>query len=504
MKILTAVLLALGILLVLWMSELGRSQPLPEPPRSAASPEAVDELTDSASIVVERAPASPDPWGESSANAALPGDADRPSRDSIVGRVVDGAGIPQPGVRVSLWRNIASNVSVGMSVEWPTHEPPRQSILAQQFTDAGGGFRFLNIGIDPCGLTAVAGSQAEHRFPIAPGSFVEIAFGAGCSVEGTIRCHGHETESFRGVAWLTLRSGGTLELSAPLQSDGGFRLSGIPPGEYIVLAMIEQHALGMKLVILQARGDAQPVEVQTEPAVQASGLVLSAETGTPIAEAVVAVPGSFASALTDAQGEFRILGIGSARTRSSKPLTLLADAEGYLTESLPWTLDEELIFKLHSNRDALPFTLSGRIVNEARQPLAGMSVMAQVPARYVRENPLSAKPQRSISGADGRFSLRWREDADCTLDIHDTGNAHYLMLLGRVAGSRELGDLVMPQTTELQFVVLDEARQAVESARLHLSRGVSLPESRFQSENFQWGPLFLSSPGQALTDSYGR
>lgn len=115
-----------------------------------------------------------------------------------------------------------------------------------------------------------------------------------------------------------------------------------------------------------------------------AGQVLDAATGDPIPNATLQA--GVSSAVTDADGRYQL-------TNLSGPLTVTAQAGGYLPAEAPATGGGFLVRQWQANLALIPNTVPGRVQDaETGEPLAGVAI--------------SASPPETTSDAAGRFVLR--------------------------------------------------------------------------------------------------
>lgn len=420
-----------------------------------------------------------------------------PSPDAIHGRVVNEIGVPQAGVAVRLWRLGGEPRSRGWFV------PPEQVVLDRVLTDAEGIFRFAAVRSPECGLTAETVGHEELRFPVAPGSWIEIQLGAGNRLVGQVRCDGHESETFAGTARLGTEHGFKQWLEVPIATDGGFTFDSVPPGEYQVVAEIAGHAKGGGTsVLLLAWGETVDVDLTVQPGMVVTGRVVHAQSDEPIADAVVhTIFGNLPESRTDASGAFRMDGIAE-RFLQNGNLEILADKAGFLTGAAFLTRDAAVLIRLEPYPE-LPIRVSGAVLDASGQPLAGVQVSTWQSV-MLGEDP-EQQPLRQTAHTDhaGRFELRWIEDDTPELHLTGVDGEDYVLFLGVLKSDRDLGEVRLPAQRTVSVRCVDEAGNPVAGARISASQSIDHAEESQRVPDYRWGPISLSSVG-GVTDVFGR
>ncbi len=248
--------------------------------------------------------------------------------------------------------------------------------------------------------------------------------------------------------------------------NGRFELTGLEPGLWSVEAVMfdeympvwQAHA---KVTLAQA-GSAEVV-LRPTPGVPFAGVVVSAE-GEPI-EGVKVMgwqqpldggyePGGMASAVTDAEGRFRMRSLQAGRVQLSAthPTRLL---QGQLKASAP---DENVVLKLSAGT-----TISGRLVNTDGKPITTFELL-----------------HKPVDAPDGKFTVPL-DTRVTTLAFDAPGYAQLMRQVKLNTGDNALGEVVMQRGRAVSGVVRD-ARTKTPIAGALVDVGVEPAEQFFLAE----------------------
>ncbi len=432
-------------------------------------------------------------------NPPLLGYREPPSRDAIEGRVVDLSDAPQRGVPVRLWQRGAHEGDHFAGFALPEIEE-----LARTVTDVDGGFRFTQVRGKLCGLTAEAVSAMEQRFPIVPGSFVEIRLGSGNRIEGRVICNGHGPEVLEGTAVLALDGGEEPWTHVPIAPDGTFLINSVPQGVYELSADVKEHACGhIPSISFEGWKQQQQVELPAEPGVVITGKVVHAASGEPIAGAEVrSMFSNIASVLTDAAGGFRMDTIPSwlAEREASE---LYATSAGCVQGTARLTPSESIVFRLEPEAD-LSLVVTGHLLRADGQPIVGAQVSAAIQPYLNGQSDRQPLFRSARTAANGHFALSWREDEDFRLSLRDLAGGIYWLFLGDLSASRDLGEVRLPELQQYYFQVQDENGNAVFGAQVGAYQAITLPAERSSVPHYRLGPVPMTGSEGVRTDSFGR
>lgn len=173
-------------------------------------------------------------------------------------------------------------------------------------------------------------------------------------------------------------------------SDGGFQLTGLVPGNYVLIVSrtgFQPHAT----VVAVGTEPTAPLDVTLEPATSVRGVVRDRHSGQPVAAAAVTAVGPtgdvIASTVSDPDGGYRITGIDAGE------ITLVAAAPGADPAARVVPLgngrehEVDLVLDTHS-------TLTGTVTADGR-PVAGLALeLHDAAGRAVAT---------TVTGADGTY-----------------------------------------------------------------------------------------------------
>jgi protocatechuate 3,4-dioxygenase beta subunit len=194
-------------------------------------------------------------------------------------------------------------------------------------------------------------------------------------------------------AAVSVLAGGRVRAAVTAGDDGAFRIEGLEPGEYLLVARRDDRAAAPVGPVPLAPGEELAgLTLVLAPGGSLAGTVLDAGTREPIEGATVAAAG--ASATTDRIGRFRLRGLPPG------PTVLAATAPGYEPREAPLELyaRAETGFEVALSRGA---RIRGRVLSSGGEPVAGAQVRP-VPYRFDGAEGAAAG---AAAGADGSFDL---------------------------------------------------------------------------------------------------
>lgn len=199
------------------------------------------------------------------------------------------------------------NASDGSPVQGATIRAPGASAT----TDADGYFRLAGLAAGPITLNATADlfEPAQLALRLGRNETVELRLEMTPITHGRIAGRVIEADTGRGLPGARVTVG---DLAAESETTGGFVLDRVTAGEVTLMAQLAGYAPGTKNVRL-APGATLDVIVELEPIRTGtiSGRIRDAETGEPIAGALVSVGGRVNE--TDANGVYRVEGVDAGR-----------------------------------------------------------------------------------------------------------------------------------------------------------------------------------------------
>jgi carboxypeptidase family protein len=368
----------------------------------------------------------------------------------VTGVVRDGeAKRPVAGARVEV-------VGDGSLASTWSHEAARNETV----TDAAGHFRLEGIGRSPVRIAARArGFGRAERNDVRPGASVEVFLFPGASLSGVVR-----DDAGRPVAGAEVRAEGDQSWGAPPpeRSDarGEFRLDGVPPGEYTVVAREGARAPGIAVAVVEPGGEAT-VSLTVSDGGYAVGRIVDAE-GRPVAGQVRveswngrSLPGFACDSLaanTKADGSFALgpLPVGSLGVAASAPrfATRRVDAElaarGRTVDLGDLALDAGLAIR-------------GRVHDREGNGIAGAEVHAE------RHGPGSPSEGEAVSEADGGFVVGGLELGSHDLRATALG---YAPAEATATSGGDPVDLVLEPGGQMEGRVVDADGSPVEDARV--------------------------------------
>ncbi|PPB80786.1 carboxypeptidase family protein [Albidovulum inexpectatum] len=207
------------------------------------------------------------------------------------------------------------NASDGSPVQGATIRAPGASAK----TDTDGHFRLAGLAAGPITLNATADlfEPAQLALRLGRNETVELRLEMTPITHGRIAGRVIDADTGRALPGARVTVG---DLAAESETTGSFVLDRVPAGEMTLMAQFSGYVPGTKSVRL-APGATLDVIVELEPIRTGiiSGRVVDAETGEPIAGALVSVGGRVSE--TDANGVYRIEGVdaGTAEIRVQYP-----------------------------------------------------------------------------------------------------------------------------------------------------------------------------------------
>jgi len=318
-----------------------------------------------------------------------------PAPKMLSGLVVNEAGKPVPGARVTV---LAGGAGLGDG---------EAAFLSEARTAADGTFAMADAPEGSRVVTArSAGLVVFSRFAFEARADERIVMRSGGVVRGTVA-----DAAGKAVARAVVVSG---DVAARTDESGVYRLTGVPLGSQTIETVWKEDFAARKEGVRVPRDGAAEVALRLAKAAAIAGTVVDESTRKPIAGVRISLmnPGrSFGRrpaqriARTDARGRFRAGGLGAHH------YTVQAARDGYLTASIPnvaATLTSPGPVAIALQRAA---TVAGVVTDEKGQPAAGARV------RIERDPNMRALfrgasfasvfgQQAAVSGPDGAFLLR--------------------------------------------------------------------------------------------------
>ena len=302
-------------------------------------------------------------------------------RGRIHGRVVDGDGEPVPGARIEL------AARGGRPWQWPA-QTDREGRFVFRFLAAGD----YQLGASAPGLR-LEGPPLTLTLGETPLTDVELVLIAGEEIAGRL-LGVPETELLDLQVWATLNAdSGFSQRSASPGPDGRFRLTGLGPGLWSVMASGSSGRSARAEVEVTAGGGPHRLDLDL------GGLTLGGSVqveGEPLAQVSVQLLGLdveySATVYTAFDGSFRAAGLKPGRYEIQVHTNLGASLG---RRELLFTVDEEIQF------DLVTASLSGRVLDAAGEPLPGSYV-----SLWIARPPGSVEMSgTAIADHAGRFAF---------------------------------------------------------------------------------------------------
>jgi protocatechuate 3,4-dioxygenase beta subunit len=351
----------------------------------------------------------------------------------VAGRVLDSSGKPVKGVQVMFMKQ--GSPGVGFTVK-------------NVETDGEGRYRSKPLG---AGLYSVTVAMKEgglfgkiKTVKVLAGETVTVDFGdtaSGCTVMGRVTSNGKGVKDcvvglISTSKYASGKGASALNMSvAKSGKDGSFRLTGVRPGRYYLLAQV----IGERSV---SRGRATKIQIEihegmTEkrvdlpfPCGAIRGKLMDKATGKPIVGATIMVikgkteqrlPRNIddffdafgGQSLSDAQGGFEVGGLAEGQYR------IEIQKAGYASEIItPWTVTSSAGRALEVMLDA-ESRIIGTITDEDGRPVKGaVLVLADVQGRPVCLSPSSKYP---LSNDKGGFEIGGVKAGSYRVHVEGTG-----------------------------------------------------------------------------------
>ncbi|HKC26026.1 MAG TPA: carboxypeptidase-like regulatory domain-containing protein, partial [Thermoanaerobaculia bacterium] len=311
------------------------------------------------------------------------GDVAVPRGDPLAGRVVDGSGAPVAEAEVLLLAR---------------GEDDLRPVPVSAKTGADGAFRFEAAAPGSRVIVRKPGFAALELSRVSPGILTRpVVLSPGLALAGVVKKPDGKTPA----------SGALLrfEGSAPSRwveagEDGGFRIADLPRGKGRLIA--DGGEAGSREVPVVTTAEA-PVAIVLAPAAALAGRVVDAKSGRPVPRAKLTLSSGSGSLVTrskpDGRYAFRPLPTGA--------FALKADEARHV----PWSAAEISVAAGAEKKLDVPLTLgatlSGRVVDEAGQPVAGargsLSREGGTGLAALMRAARGDEPSTFRSGADGGF-----------------------------------------------------------------------------------------------------
>jgi protocatechuate 3,4-dioxygenase beta subunit len=378
---------------------------------------------------------------------------------------------------------------------------------------SGGGY--IPHKIDFGDREPVGGILDLGEVPLEPGGVVR---GRVLEKETKEPIAGARVRAMGGLKDLGLQLFGTTD--AESGPDGSFELKGVSRGATMVLAEHPDYVSDTEpmALLMGMRGGGRPIfaegsreaerDVLLAPGAVLEGLVLGPD-GAPVSGATVKVEDTmafFATLLgggpsesqTDREGRFAIKGL-----RPGQAVELVA-RHGDFGASAPTaaTAGTEATVRLTE-----PIRLTGRVVNEADEPVSGVRVIArhkkgEESGSYVEAYIVGAgAPRPSMTDREGRYLVPSAPQGDLTVSFHHSDYMTSKTEASIASGTteRNLGTTVLRRGPTIEGMVVDEKGAPVAEARVQatlsgLTEPDAMPELREVGESI----------GHTTTDEKGR
>ncbi|MBI5363360.1 MAG: sigma-70 family RNA polymerase sigma factor [Planctomycetes bacterium] len=259
--------------------------------------------------------------------------------------------------------------------------------------------------------------------------------------------------------------------------EGWIEVERLPPG-WIRLEVAAEDGADASLVVELGAGAVEERLLRLAPPRIHAGVVLDGATGLPLEGAeIIVAPGqrtdtlapyaagrgwrARTSARTDSAGRFAVR---AAHGLVPSVLFVSADGRGRRSVELSPSASADLEIVLASGRAA-----RGRVVADARAPVAGARVVAVARERHAGSSAFDWK--ETTSGPDGRFELEdLRTDLDYVLRCSKPGRGARVVPIAAssTAFASELGELALPQPARVGGRVFDDHGRPAPGARVWL------------------------------------
>ena len=415
-------------------------QQAPAAPQRAAAglPGTADAATPAAPQGVRTAAAAP---VEPAAPAAAPGPTE------LWGLVVD-AGSRQPiaHVDVELLHRDADEFR-NLDLAYAT----RERSLARCRTDDRGRFRFQveRARVHRLAVRA-AGYPPTTLLQRIGGSEVVVALTRGAAVDGVVRSGG---QPVAGAAVRIAVRGEPTELAAGhTDGSGAFRFVDLPAASVFVQVTSPRFTEEWRQLDVVA-GEQHHVEIELQPGGTVRGRVVDAETGAPIAGAVVAESWTLDPHVrTDPDGRFVL---GGLRVQTGMPCYVHAPGFASAARDLTGQLEQDVVFRLGRGG-----TVTGRLVDAAGAVVTDAYVA--VAATYMAVPGLGDCDWLPAGiGADGRFVVGGlRPELHYWLFVRARGFGTRVYALPRPLANGErhdVADVVLHAPARVEGRVVDDA-----------------------------------------------
>lgn len=312
---------------------------------------------------------------------------------ALTGRIVDNAtNEPLEGV----WITVAP---IDMDTE-----------PASAMSEAGGAFRFdpvapgeYAIDIDSAPWVLVGGQANTYLSPKLPVRPLELRAATG----GTLRGRVVDRETRTGVATVTVRASltnsGKYFRSGPSDDTGAFEITGLPEGQYRIVAISNDPFLDLKrradqsVVQVQLGRDTEGVEIAIDQGISVRGMVVDAQER-PAPGAIISGTASAwrGQTTSEVDGSFMFTGLppGQKITLSASTASAIAPPLGPL--AVPDSGLNDLRLTLELTADCIA---AGTLVNAS-----GVLLEAHLQANSL-DRPFLSMPGSGNSGKDGKFVL---------------------------------------------------------------------------------------------------
>ncbi len=400
-----------------------------------------------------------------------------PAAAALSGRVVDEAGKPVSGARVSV---VATQNPFDSEAVY----------AAEARTGADGTFAAANAPEGARSLRVRApGFVPAQRVQLEAKPQENVSLQRGGTILGTVA-----DASGKPVAGVIVTA---EDAAAESDAQGAFRLTGIPAGSHRVQAFWKENFAARKDAVRAAKGQEVRANLTLKPGSSISGSVIEEATRRPVAGVRISAYAAtgfrgFAqrraerSVRTDSHGRFRLGGLAAAR------YSVEAAKEGFLSASIAGVTaggQSAPPANLALRRAA---SISGRVTDEKGLPVAAARVRItreMGPRRLLRgmaSNPASVLGNQGIpTASDGTFRLRGlAPERNLSLEAAKTGYATARKPGVSVKAGDALKDvtLIVRRGLEARGRVVDAAGQPVSGAEIravHREEGL-MGRARFQ------------------------
>ncbi|HVO10207.1 MAG TPA: carboxypeptidase-like regulatory domain-containing protein [Vicinamibacteria bacterium] len=398
-----------------------------------------------------------------------------PAGAPLAGRVVDERGLPVVGATITLW------AGRGRLLERLPFEPTPQATVS----GPDGSFRFQTAGAEGNTVRVEApGFATAERSGVRAGALTRpLRLALGQVLRGVVLL----PDGRLPVAGALVRFEGQAH-ARPVETraDGSFVLEGRSPEAGMLVAEAGERGRG---VLALAAGAAGTVTVVLAPPASLGGRVVEADSGRPVAGVRLLLRGDAgARTLLRSGPDGRYLARGLAPQR----YTLSVEDERFV----PWTRALTLAAGRAEAQDlALVHgaTLTGRVVGERGEPVAGASLRLGRSGENVFRSFVRTIEGGAVarSAVDGSFrATRLAPGDGQRLDVtHEEYEERALGGISLVAGATRSGlTVVMRRGLSLRGVVRDAEGRPVAGAEVTLSRSRSIRAGRGGAQISLIGP----------------